>query len=243
MVPCSLLAQHGGIWEFDADKLDQVFGKNGRRFATGIRNAVAVTWNAKAGALYALQMGRDQLANNWPKLYTSKQSAELPAEEFFLIHRSENFGWPYCYYDQLQHKKVLAPEYGGNGKNAGDCAGYGQPILAFPGHWAPEALLFYSGTQFPTAYREGAFISFHGSWNRAPLPQGGYKVVYVPFDGLQPSGEYQVFANGFAGKTSILSPSEARFRPMGLAQGPDGALYIGDTQHGRVWRVTYSGKP
>jgi glucose/arabinose dehydrogenase len=240
--PCPLLAQHGGIWEFDADKPNQVFGKDGSRYATGIRNAVAVTWNARAGVLYALQMGRDQLANNWPKLYTSAQSAELPAEEFLLIRKGENFGWPYCYYDQLQQKLVLAPEYGGDGKKAGNCAEYGQPILAFPGHWAPEALLFYTGTQFPAAYRDGAFVSFHGSWNRAPLPQAGYKVVYVSFEGLRPSGGYRVFANDFAGKSPILLPDDARFRPMGLAQGPGGALYIGDTQHGRVWRVTYTGK-
>jgi glucose/arabinose dehydrogenase len=240
--PCPLLAEHGGIWEFDADKLSQVFGRDGQRYATGIRNAVAITWNDRVGALYAVQMGRDQFADNWPDLYTDKQSAELPAEEFFLVRRGDNFGWPYCYYDQLQQKKVLAPEYGGNGRKTGDCPSYGQPILAFPGHWAPETVLFYTGTEFPARYRDGVFISFHGSWNRAPLPQAGYNVVFAPFDGLRPSGEYQVFADGFAGKSPILSPGEARFRPMGLAQGPDGALYIGDTQHGRIWRVMYTGK-
>lgn len=239
--PCPLLARHGGIWEFDADKLNQVFGKDGRRYATGIRNAVAITWNAQVGALYAVQMGRDQLYDNWPKFYSAQRSAELPAEEFFLIRQGDNFGWPYCYYDELQHKKVQAPEYGGDGKKTGDCADYGQPILAFPGHWAPEAVLFYTGKLFPAHYRDGAFISFHGSWNRAPLPQAGYKVVFVPFDGLRPFGEYQVFAQGFSGEKPIYSPDQARFRPMGLAQGPDGALYIGDSQQGRIWRVIYTG--
>ncbi len=90
--PCPLLAQHGGIWEFDADKLNQPFGKDGRRYATGIRNAVAITWNAQVGALYAVQMGRDQLYDNWPRLYSAQQSAELPAEEFFLIRQGDNFG-------------------------------------------------------------------------------------------------------------------------------------------------------
>ncbi|MDE2346659.1 MAG: PQQ-dependent sugar dehydrogenase [Gammaproteobacteria bacterium] len=237
--PCPLLAQHGGIWEFDADKLNQVFGKDGGRYATGIRNAVAITWNKQAGFLYALQMGRDQLYGNWPKLYSEAQSAELPAEEFMLVKRGENFGWPYCYYDQLQKKLLLEPEYGGDGKETGDCARYGQPILAFPGHWAPEAVLFYNGDAFPAAYRNGAFVSFHGSWNRAPLPQAGYKVVFVPFTGARPAGGYQVFADGFAGEKIIPSPRSARFRPMGLAEGPGGALYIGDSQHGRVWRVVF----
>ena len=240
--PCPLLAEHGGIWEFDADKLNQVFGKDGGRFATGIRNAVAITWDARNGALYAVLMGRDQLYDNWPKLYNAQQSAELPAEEFILIQRGENFGWPYCYYDQLQDKRVLAPEYGGDGKKTGDCAGYGQPLLSFPGHWAPEAVMFYRGSSFPAGYRHGAFISFHGSWNRAPLPQAGYKVVFVPFKDERTARGYQVFADGFAAESPILSTSSARYRPMGLAQGPDGALYIGDTQHGRIWRVIYTGK-
>ncbi|MGA9852496.1 MAG: PQQ-dependent sugar dehydrogenase [Gammaproteobacteria bacterium] len=240
--PCPWLAEHGGIWEFDADKINQVFGKNGVRYATGIRNAVAITWNTRSGALYVVQMGRDQLYDNWPKLYTAAQSAELPAEEFLLVRRGDNFGWPYCYYDQLQHKKVQAPEYGGDGRTSGDCGQYGQPVLAFPGHWAPEAVMFYTGKQFPAAYRDGAFIAFHGSWNRAPLPQAGYNVVFVPFNGLRPSGDYRVFADGFAGVTPIGSPDDAHFRPNGVAMGPHGALYISDSQHGRIWRVIYRGR-
>ncbi|MGH8306783.1 MAG: PQQ-dependent sugar dehydrogenase [Gammaproteobacteria bacterium] len=241
IMPCPYLAEHGGIWEFNADKLNQAFGKDGTRYATGIRNAVAVSWNTSADALYAVQMGRDQLYDNWPKLYTTQQSAELPAEEFFLIRRGDNFGWPYCYYDQTQHRKVLAPEYGGDGKKIGGCDKYTQPILAFPGHWAPEALLFYTGKQFPAAYHGGAFIAFHGSWNRAPLPQAGYKVVFVPFKGLRPADGYQTFAGGFAGEKPVSSSNDARFRPNGVAQGPDGALYISDSKHGRIWRVRYRG--
>ena len=240
--PCPLLERHGGIWEFSADKLNQEFAKDGVRYASGIRNAVAITWNAFEGALYVVQMGRDQLHDNWPKFYSVQQSAQLPAEEFFLIQRGDNFGWPYCYYDELQHKKILAPEYGGDAKKTGDCGKYSQPILTFPGHWAPESVMFYTGKQFPPGFRDGAFIAFHGSWNRAPLSQAGYKVVFVPFKGRLPFAGYQVFADGFAGSTPIFSPDQAHFRPMGLAQGPDGALYISDSQHGRIWRVTPAGR-
>lgn len=238
--PCPLLENHGGIWRFDADKTGQTFPKDGVRYATGIRNAVAVTWNGAAGSFYALQMGRDQLSDNWHKLYTDAQSAELPAEEFLRVRQGDDYGWPYCYYDQIQKKKVLAPEYGGDGRQVGECSKYGQPIAAFPGHWAPEAVLFYSGDAFPASYGGGAFITFHGSWNRAPLPQAGYKVVFVPFKDGEPSGPYQVFADGFAGEATRALPGDARFRPMGIAEGPDGALYIGDTQQGRIWRVTYA---
>jgi glucose/arabinose dehydrogenase len=240
--PCPLLARHGGLWRFDANRAGQVFGKDGARYASGIRNAVAIAWDPLQKMLYALQMGRDQLADDWPKLYSAAQSAEIPAEELFAVHAGDDFGWPYCYYDQLQHKKVLAPEYGGDGKATGECGGFAPPIAAYPGHWAPEAVLFYSGAVFPSRYRDGAFISFHGSWNRAPLPQAGYKLIFQPLKDGRPSGDYEVFADGFAGG-SVRSPDDARFRPMGLAQGPDGELYIGDSQQGRIWRVIYSPKP
>lgn len=238
--PCPLLAEHAGIWRFAADKTGQHFPADGLHFATGIRNAVAVTW--ADGNFYAVQMGRDQLSDNWPKLFSDAESAELPAEEFLEVHQGDNFGWPYCYFDGQQHKKVLAPEYGGDGKKQGVCAHYGQPIASYPGHWAPEAVLFYRGDRFPAAFRGGAFISFHGSWNRAPLPQAGFKVVFQPFAQDKPAGSYVIFADGFAASTHIVSEDTARYRPMGLAEGPDGALYIGDTQEGRVWKVIYTGQ-
>ncbi|MGH8278768.1 MAG: PQQ-dependent sugar dehydrogenase [Gammaproteobacteria bacterium] len=239
--PCPYLTEHGGIWEFSGDEINQHFPRDGERYATGIRNGMAIAWNPRVQRLYDVQMGRDQLYDNWPKLYTAMQSAELPAEQFFVVRKGENYGWPYCYYDELQHQKVLAPEYGGDGKKTGDCGKYGQPILAFPGHWAPEALTFYAGRAFPARYRGGAFIAFHGSWNRAPLPQAGYQVVFVPFKGELPASGYEIFAGGLAGVSPLMSPSDARFRANGVAVGPDGALYISDSQHGRIWRVTYRG--
>ena len=113
--------------------------------------------------------------------------------------------------------------------------------MAFPGHWAPNGLLFYSGSAFPARYRGGAFIAFHGSWNRAPLPQAGYKVVFVPFVNGNPAANYEAFADGFKGADSISAPNQARYRPMGLAQGHDGSVYITDTEKGRVWRVMWRG--
>lgn len=238
--PCPLLRQHGGIWRFEADKQDQP-QSDGIRFATGIRNAVALGFDSSDRQLYVVQMGRDQLHDLWPEHYTVTQSAELPAEEFLRVDQDDNFGWPYCYYDQIQGKRVQAPEFGGDGHEVGPCAKYEAPIMAFPGHWAPIALLFYTGKQFPRQYRDGAFIAFHGSWNRAPEPQQGYKVVFVPFDNGKPAGKYQDFADGFKGKKVLRSPGSAKFRPVGLAQGPDGSLYISDSQQGRIWRVIYVG--
>lgn len=236
--PCTELRTRAGIWSYDAKQTNQTFSAAGR-FATGIRNAVGIALGPD-GALYATQHGRDQLAENWSKLYTPEQGQNLPAEELLRVEKNDDFGWPMCYYDGEQQKLVLAPEYGGDGgKAVGDCGSKKPPVAAFPAHWAPDGLLFYTGSMFPARYRDGAFLAFHGSWNRAPGPQGGYQVVFQPLSSGRASGGYETFANGFAGPT--LQPDAARYRPVGLAQGRDGALYVSDDKVGRIWRITYSG--
>lgn len=239
--PCPLLERHAGIWKFRADKPGQDQMKDGTRYATGIRNAIAIAWNYSNNKLYVVQHGRDQLYQFYPNLYTGQQGAELPAEEFFQVNNGDNFGWPYCYYDQTLKQKVMAPEYGGDGKTKGRCTDAKDPILAFPGHLAPNDLLFYTGKMFPEKYRDGAFIAFHGSWNRAPLEQKGYFVVFVPFKNGLPSGDWEIFADGFAGVSPIMNMNDIKYRPMGLIQGPDGSLFISDSEEGRIWKVTYKG--
>ena len=238
--PCPILETAGGIWQFKANKLNQSYPE-GVRYCTGIRNIVGLDWNRKEKQLYAMQHGRDQLHDFYPDMYNDKQSAELPAEEMFLVKKGSNFGWPYCYYDEFQNKKILGPEYGGDAKKQGRCAGVDQPIMAFPGHLAPNALLFYTGSQFPEHYRNGAFICFHGSWNRAPESQAGFFVVFVPFKNGKPSGKYEVFADGFTGVAVVKGPGQAKHRPMGLAMGPDGAIYVSDDVKGTIWKIVYRG--
>lgn len=238
--PCPELETRAGIWKFDAKRPGQRQA-DGVRFATGLRNTVALAWNPLDGKLYGAVHGRDQLFQNWSQYFDAEDGAEKPSEEFVQIQQGDDFGWPYCYHDPELGRKVLAPEYGGDGRQVGRCAQAKAPLLAFPGHWAPNALLFYTGTQFPERYRGGAFIAFHGSWNRAPLPQAGYNVVFVPFAGGSPTGSWEVFADGFTGVPQLMNPSDAKHRPTGLAQGPDGSLYISDDQGGRIWRVIYRG--
>jgi glucose/arabinose dehydrogenase len=198
-------------------------------------------WNPLAGALYFAMHGRDQLHELFPDLYTVEASAELPAEEFHLMRAGANYGWPYTYWDQRTGARMVGPEYGGDGQAAAEEGRYEAPLLTFPGHWAPNDLLFYTApVGFPESARGGAFIAFHGSWNRAPLPQDGYNVVFVPFEGAAPTGAWSVFADGFKGAEVLEDSDDAEFRPMGLAQGPDGALYITDSVQGRIWRVTYA---
>lgn len=241
--PCPLLDLHGGIWQYQADQIGQTHQPD-HRYATGLRNCVALQWSAHHQSLFAVQHGRDQLHQLWPDLYSEEESAILPAEEFVQIDQGDDFGWPFCYYDwRDEGRKVLAPEYGGDGETAGRCADKKNPLVGFPGHMAPNDLLFYQGDQFPDTYRQGAFIAFHGSWNRAPEPQGGYFVAFVPMQNGQVSGEWEIFAKGFPQTDVVESPSDATYRPMGLAEGPDGSLYIVDSQVGRIWRVSYYGEP
>ena len=240
--PCPQLERSAGIWRYKADRIGQTQLDDGHHFATGIRNSIAITWSAEKQQLYVVQHGRDQLFQLWPEFYNKMQGAELPSEEFLLVRDGSNFGWPYTYYDHFEGARMVGPEYGGDGRTRVSEEKYDDPILAFPGHWAPNDILFYTGGQFPEKYLHGAFIAFHGSWNRAPLPQQGYNIVFVPFEGDLPSGGYEIFADGFTGVEVLESPGDARWRPTGFYQGPDGSLYISDSLKGRIWRIVYTGK-
>lgn len=238
--PCPQLEDHGGIWRFDADKTGQT-QKDGYQFATGIRSVVAMDWNPADKNLYIVMHGRDDLLRLWAHKFTPWQSALLPSEEFLRIKDGANAGWPYCYYDQMQQKKVLGPEYGGDGHIVARCRDFEQPLMGFPGHWAPNDLYFYQGDQFPERYKNGAFIAFHGSTNRAPYPQSGYFIGFVPFENGQPTGAWEVFADGFADVDPVVNVSDAVYRPMGIAMGADGSLYIAETEKGKIWRIMYKG--
>lgn len=237
MRPCPILDSAGGIWQFRADGIRQSYGE-GERYATGLRNVVGLDWNQQTGALFVMQHGRDNLHDFYPEMY-GETGVELPSEAMYRLSKGADAGWPYAYYDHLQKKNIVNPEYGGDGKLEAD-TGILDPVVAFPSHLAPNDLLFYTGDLFPERYRNGAFVAFHGSWNRAPKQQG-YFVAFVPFENGEPSGDWEVFADGFAGLENIEGPGEAAHRPCGLAQGPDGSLYVSDSVNGTVYRIVYEG--
>jgi glucose/arabinose dehydrogenase len=240
MNPCPILDSAAGIWQFRTDKFGQTYG-DGVHYATGLRNVVGLAWNNDNDQLFVMQHGRDQLFQLDPNLYNAKESAELPAETMYALHQGDNAGWPYVYYDPFQKKKIVSPEYGGDGKKTGGENAV-DPVAAYPAHMAPDGLVFYTGTMFPERYRHGAFIAFHGSWNRAPERQKGYFVVFQPFKNGKPDGNWEVFADNFAGSDDISSPGQALHRPCGLAQGPDGALYVSDDTKGTIYRITYDAR-
>jgi glucose/arabinose dehydrogenase len=237
--PCTELETRGGIWLYDANKTNQVFSPSAR-YSTGIRNGEGFGIDTVGHHVFVTQHGRDQLHTNWPDVIKdADQEATLPSEVVLLLKKGGDYGWPMCYYDPFQQALVLAPEYGGDGKTAGVCAQKGAPAAVFPAHWAPNDMVLYNQQQFPARYRQGLFIAFHGSWNRAPYAQGGYNVVYQALTGDKASGQCEIFADGFAGADK--SPGKAAHRPTGLAVGPDGALFVADDVSGRIYRIDYRG--
>jgi glucose/arabinose dehydrogenase len=222
--PCRQLETRGGIWRFDAARPHQRL-EGAERWATGIRNTVALAWDPTTHALYGVSHGRSGLAR-WPG-FSAQSDVDLPAEEFLRIDRGRQFGWPYCYFDPQQKRLVLSPEYGGDGQTVGQCASKTAPIDAFPAHWGPGDLVFYTGSHFPAHYRGGAFVALHGRVNPG--------VAFVPFAAGRPSGAHEEFARPAPGGDATT------LRPIGLAEGPDGSLYLAEDGKGRVWRIFYTG--
>ena len=233
--PCPDLRTRAGIWRFDASRTGQSFPADGEQFATGIRDMDALDWSPADGNLYGIMHGRDNSTRLWPALISAEDENHI-ADEMHRVTRSTDFGWPYTYYDGARKLRLVSPEYGGDGKKLAPSGLYSTPVVTFYSRRAaPLDLLFYSGTTFPATYRGGAFIVLHGTGNVT-----GYNVVFVPFDRKGKAGEPTVFADGFAAfDTSGANRGPAKYRPTGAAVGPDGALYISDSQKGRIWRIAW----
>ena len=188
-------------------------GADERRFATGLRNAVGLAIHPATGALWATVNERD-----W-------RGDELPPDYVTEVREGGFYGWPDCF--AAGGRAVPDDEAGGD---AGRCRGMALPTLEIPAHSAPLGLAFYTGTAFPPEYRGSLFVALHGSWNRS-VPTG-YKVVRVPFRDGRP-GAPEDFVTGWLAGGAVTG------RPVGLAVGADGALFVSDDGAGRVWRITY----
>ena len=226
----------GGIWQFSTNKQNQSYA-DAVHYARGLKNVVGLDWNEATNSLFATQHGRGGLSDKFPKLYTKEQDKTLPAETLYELHKGDDAGWPYVYYDPFQHKKIVSPEYGGDGKKSVDNK-YTDPVAAFPAHLGPNDLLLYTGNMFPEKYKNGAFIVFHSQ--SQPLKKG-YLVAFVPFKDGKPAGEWEVFADNFTGVDLGNSNGSYQHRPIGIAQGPDGALYVADDLKGTIFKITYAG--
>lgn len=186
-------------------------GTNEELFATGLRNAVDFTWRPATGAMYATDNGRDLLGD------------DFPPEEINHVVEGGFYGWPYA-----NPPRVPDPDFGAlrPDKVAASIA----PVHLLPAHTAPMAIQFYEADLFPERYRGAAFVALHGSWNRRE--KQGYEVVVLFFDS---DGEItrEAFLEGFEIDEDVVG------RPVGLAVGHDGALYVSDDYTGSVYRVAY----
>lgn len=181
--------------------------------ARGVRNTVGFDWHPETGDLWFTDNGRDWLGDDRP-----------PDELNRLAEPGQHFGYPYVHGADLRD-----PEFGEGRDPSNDRA----PVQALGPHVAALGMTFYTGTQFPEAYRGDVFVAEHGSWNRST--KIGYRVTRVQLNEAGEAIRYEPFATGW------LQDGDNWGRPVDVLQLPDGSLLISDDQTGTIYRITYEG--
>jgi glucose/arabinose dehydrogenase len=189
--------------------------------AHGLRNTIGFDWHPLTKELFGMDHGIDWLGD------------ESQQEELNQIKPGAGYGWPSIIADG-QHYPANKPK-SGESYEAFDAKNV-RPLLLYKAHSAPLGLVFNKGSQFPKEYQNDAFVTMHGSWNRAQ--PSGYKLVRVHFNAQGQPEKFEDFITGF-----LVDNDKSEFgRPCGLVQAPDGSLLMGDDDNGVIYRVAYTGK-
>jgi len=203
---CEPSERHAVIQRMNAD------GSGLETVARGVRNSVGFDWSPVDKALWFTDTGRDWLGD------------DLPADELNRVARTgQHFGFPYCHQGNSPD-----PEYGARRP----CSEFVAPAAMLGAHVAAIGMRFYTGTQFPQAYRSNVFIAEHGSWNRSK--KVGYRVARVPVDAQGKAGKPESFVEGF------LQGESAWGRPVDVLVLPDGSLLVSDDLAGAIYRIRYA---
>lgn len=206
----------GAAWGTEARRADVLTfdpdGKNEKTFATGLRNCAGITVQPGTGALWCVVNERDMLGNN------------LPFEYATTVREGAFYGWPWYYIGNHEdpRRKGERPDLAGKVTT---------PDVLMQAHSAPLQIAFYTADALGPKYKGGAFVTLHGSWNRAV--RTGYKVVWLPFTNGKPTGEYEDFMTGF-----VTSEKQVWGRPVGVTAAADGSLIVTEDANGTIWRVT-----
>ena len=188
-------------------------GSGGQVYASGLRNAVGITFRPGTQELWATDNGRDNLGDT------------LPPETVYKISEGGNYGWPYCHAG-----RIIDPDFG----SAQSCQGIQVPLIEMAAHMAPLGLAFYTGSQFPSEYQNSLFIALHGSWNSS-VPVG-YKIMRAAISAGQ-AGAAEDFATGW-----LRADGSVWGRPVDIVNAPDGSLFVSDDLGGNIYRIYYVGK-
>lgn len=193
-------------------------GSGEKIYAAGLRNPVGMSWNPSTGQLWTVVNERDELGD------------ELVPDYLTSVKADAFYGWPYAYFGKNEDPRR-------KGEKPDLVAKTIVPDVPLGSHTASLGLTFYTGSQFPETYKNGAFIGQHGSWNHSSLV--GYQVAFVPFKDGKASGSYKPFLTGFIANEA---KGDVYGRPVGVLQIADGSLLVADDVSGVIWRVAYSKK-
>jgi len=214
-------AEHGlgAAWDDDTDRADVLVfdpdGRNGKVFASGLRNCVGLAVHPQTGDLWCSLNERDALGD------------DLVPDFVTRVREGGFYGWPWYYIGAHPD-----PEHPGQRPDLADKVTV--PDVLVQAHSASMHIAFYDGRQFPAEYRNDAFVAEHGSWNRAK--RTGYKLIRVHLENGVPTGEYEDFLTGF-----VVNDSSVWGRPVGVTVAHDGALLVSEDGSGTIWRITWRG--